>query len=93
MSFPGQEPGTLARITIGPDYIGAVTMENSGIVFYDFSKHTKPEQVTWVYRTKTDPDTAATTPFNVGVIDAQEGMPGQWYVIFISFSFTYPLYY
>ena len=77
-TIPGVMPGNFVRLHIGSNGVGAVRMENSGILFYDFSDPAKPERLTDILKVKTDAQTAAETPYLVGVIDAQEGLDGQW---------------
>ena len=72
----GYEPANVIKIHFGTDAIGAISMSNAGLVMYDFSNATNPVPISDVFTVQTDPATAATAPFTLGIIDAKALLGG-----------------
>ena len=64
-----------ANWVFGPNYITAIPMTSSGMVWYDFSDPLNPVAVSDVYDPAANED-----DFTKGVISAVYGDDGYWYV-------------
>ena len=54
----------------------AVIMRSNGVQFYDISDPLSPSPLSDVFTIETDGGLA----FTEGILDAKEGMPGQWFL-------------
>ena len=66
------------RMSISRDGdVMAVIMRSNGVQFFDISDPTMPRPLSDVFTIETDGGLA----FTEGVLDAKEGIPGQWFLL------------
>ena len=76
----------------------AIPMQNSGLVFYDFSDPLQPMPVSNVLKYPTEERLALSVPYTMGAIDAQQEIPKEgddtmhWVVLVSSDGKTGVLY-
>ena len=71
------DPNDMRMVISRDGDVMAVVMQTNGVQFFDISEPTMPRPLSEVYTIETD----GGLPFTEGVLDAKEGVPGQWFLL------------